>query len=94
MSRWATFYYDVIRNSVHDLRVHESEDTALKYFNVHCKDYFQVNISFKAKTLPATYGFPFRKYVGISAQEFKKEFGISIDEALKEAEQENKDGTR
>lgn len=88
MAKWATFYYDVIRERVYDLKEHDNKDIALKYFNSHYKDYFQINTPFKAKTLPATYGFPFRKYVGISAQGFKKQFGISIDEALKIAKGE------
>ena len=88
--RWVTFYYDIINNHVSALRIHKDKDTALKHFNANYKNFFQLTSQFKAKKLPATYGFPFRKYCGISATAFKKQFGISIDEALKEAESEDK----
>lgn len=83
MSRWITFYYDVLREHVFDLKAHPDRETALKYFNQHCKDYFQLNTKFKADKLPASYGYPLRKYWGISAPAFKKKFGISVDEAVK-----------
>lgn len=78
-----TFYYDMFREHVSDLKIHEDRETALKYFNKHCKGYFEINTSFKADKLPASYGFLFRKYYGISATQFKKKFGISIDEVYK-----------
>ena len=84
--RWVTFYYDMIRDHVSDLKVHEDRDKALKHFNTHCKSYFEIRTPFKANKLPATYGYPFRKYYGVSATTFKKMFDCSIDEALKEAE--------
>ena len=83
MSRWVTFYYDLLRDHVSDLKIHEDRETALKYFNRHCKSHFELNTRFKADKLPASYGYPFRKYFGISAIQFKKEFGISVDEAYR-----------
>lgn len=80
--RWTTFYYDVLRDRVFDLKVHNNKEDALSYFNKHCKQYFQVNTQFKADKLPVTYGYPMRKYCGISVRAFKKEFGCSVDEAL------------
>ena len=91
MSRWVTYYHDHIRNVVCDITVHDTKETALRYFNRNCRNYFEINTDFKAKTLPASYGFPFRKYCGISAVAFKKQFDISIDDALRiitEGEQE------
>lgn len=82
MSRWVTFHYDVIGEKVSDLKVHSDKETALKYFNQNHKRYFEVNTNFKADKLPCSYGFTFRRYYGISAQSFKKQFGISVDEAL------------
>lgn len=82
--RWVTFYYDSLRVRAHGLVVHKDRETALKYFNTHCRDYFQLNVRWKADKLPATYGYPMRKYYGISASAFKKMFGVSVDEALKE----------
>ena len=84
--RWVTFYYNLLGNSVSNLKVHNNKEDALKYFNKHCKQYFQVNSQFKADKLPATYGYPHRKYCGMSAKAFKKEFDCSIDEALRLAE--------
>lgn len=83
MSRWVTFYYNLLLDHVSDLRIHEDRETALKYFKKHCNDYFELNTHFKADKLPAVYGFAWRKYCGISAIQFKKEFGINVDEALK-----------
>ena len=96
MSRWVTFYYDMIREHVSDLKIHKDRETALKYFNKHRKDYFEINTYFKADKLPASYGVLFRKYFGVSAKQFKKEFGISVDEALKIAngEKEVKNDTK
>ena len=86
--RWVTFYYDLLRNQVSDLKVHTNKENALECFNKCCHSYFQVNTQFKADKLPATYGYPMRKFCGISARAFKKEFDFSIDEALKLAESE------
>lgn len=80
--RYATFYYDLLRDRVSDLKVHEDKETALKYFNAHCRNYFQLNVRWKADKLPATYGYPMRKYYGVSARAFKKMFGVSVDEAM------------
>ena len=65
----------------------------MKYFNKDYKNYFQLNVGFKADKLPASYGYPFRKYYGISTISFKKRFGISANEALAIAN-ENKKGER
>lgn len=86
--RWVTFHYDLIREQVSALKIQENKEVALKYFNTNCKKYFQLNTPFKADKLPATYGYPMRKYYCISATTFKKMFGISVDEALKQAESE------
>lgn len=88
--RWVTFYYDLLRNSVSDLKVHNDKESALIYFNENCKNYFQLNNQFKADKLPATYGYPMRKYCGVSAREFKKEFDCSIEDALRLAGSEDK----
>lgn len=84
--RYATFYYNIITDQVSDLKVHSNKETALKFFNTNCKQYFQNNANWKAPKLPATYGFPHRKYYGISARAFKKMFKITVDEALKLAQ--------
>jgi hypothetical protein len=90
MSRWATFHYDMIREYISGLKIHPDKETALKYFNQNYKRHFELNTKFKADKLPASYGYSFRKYWGISAQAFKKKFGISVDEALKISKGETK----
>ena len=84
--RWVTFYYNLVSDKVSDLTVHENKETALKYYNAHCRNYFQLNIRWKADKLPATYGYAMRKYYGVSARAFKKMFGVSVDEALEIAQ--------
>jgi len=84
--RWVTFHYNELTEKVSKLKVHENKETALKYFNSNMRDFFEININFKAQELPATYGYALRKYCGISARAFKKEFGISVDEALETAQ--------
>ena len=91
MSRWVTYYHDIIRDSVYELTVHNNKEDALKYFNANCKNHFQTNTNLKANKLPAYYGFALRQYCGVSAMTFKKTFGISVDEALKIAESEDKE---
>lgn len=82
MSRWVTFYYDQINERVLSLIIHDNREDALKYFNRHCGEYFELNTRFKADKLPASYGYAVRRYYGISATAFKKMFEISVDEAL------------
>lgn len=88
MSRWVTFYYDNLRDVVSNLRIHNNKNDALKYFNEHCKDFFVINSSFKAEDLPARYGHITRAFHGISVTSFKRQFGISVDDAMKEMERE------
>ena len=84
--RWVTFHYNALTDKVSALKVHENKETALKYFNSTMKDFFEINTKFKADKLPATYGYALRKYCGVSERAFKKEFGISVDEALELAQ--------
>ncbi len=91
--RWVTFHYNVITYEISAFKVHKDKETALNYFNSTIKSFFEVNTNFKANKLPATYEYDFEKYCGISARTFKKEFDISVDEALKivaELESEDK----
>ena len=83
--RYATFYYDLMRENISDLKIHENREEALTYFNSQCHRLFELNTKFKATKLPAAYGYSFRKYYGVSARTFRKMFGISIDEAMENA---------
>lgn len=80
--RYVTFYFDALHQHASDLEIHADKETALKFFNKNCKKYFRLNTGWKADKLPASYGYPLRKYWGISASAFKKMFEISVDEAL------------
>ena len=42
----------------------------------------EINTKFQVTKLPATYGYPMRKYYGVSARTFKKMFDVSVDEAM------------
>jgi len=84
--RYVTFHYDLIRDHVSDLKVHEDKGKALKHFNSEIYKWFEINTKFKAAKTPATYGYPTRKYCVVSARTFKKMFDVSIDEAMEIAQ--------
>lgn len=88
--RYVTFYFDALRQHASDLEIHANKETALKFFNKNCKKYFSVNTGWKADKLPASYGYPLRRFIGMSATAFRKEFGITIDKALKISKGETK----
>lgn len=73
MNRWVTFYYDVINKRIYDFHEHKTKEDATKHFKTHYKNYFELASSIKVN-LPMTYGFPFRKYVGISKIKYNKHF--------------------
>ena len=79
--RYVTFYFDALHQHASDLEIHADKETALKFFNKNCKKYFGVNTGWKADKLPASYGYPLRRFIGMSATTFRKEFGITIDKA-------------
>lgn len=74
MSKWVTFYYDAFRGGVSNLVVHKDKETATKYFRDHYRSYFQLYQKVKVE-LPMAYGYPFRKFIGVSKPKFEKEFG-------------------
>jgi len=79
--RYVTFYFDSLKQKAYDLEIHADKETALRFFNKNCKKYFSVNTGWKADKFPASYGYPMRRFIGMSASGFRKEFGISIDTA-------------
>lgn len=72
--KWVTFYHDVMQNKIYDFVEHKDKIAATEYFEKHYKCYFQLRTKTKVK-LPMTYGFPFRRYVGMTLYSFKKHFG-------------------
>ena len=77
MSKWVTFYTDIF-GTVADLTVHNNKEDATKFFKNHYKDYFELAMPTEVR-LPMTYGYPHRKFVGISKPKFEKLYG-KIDE--------------
>ena len=85
MSKWVTFYEDVIRNKIVDLQVHENKEEAERYFKRTYKNYFQINAKITVKA-PMSYGFPFRRYLVISKPSFEKRYleGKNLEETFKD----------
>lgn len=79
MSKWVTFHWHILYG-ISGLKIHPDKETALKYFNSNCNRCFEIHTNFKAKTLPASYGYPTRKYIGMSKPMFEKQYG-KIEEA-------------
>ena len=73
----------MLNKHVSALKVHCDKESALKCFNSECRRYFELNTDFRAKTLLASYGYPLRKFYGLSARGFKRMMDTSIDDALK-----------
>ena len=71
--RYVTFYWDML-HGIADYEEHADKETALKNFNRNYKRYFQLWTKFKADKLPASYGYPQRKYYGMSIRMFNKHF--------------------
>ena len=74
MSKWVTFQWHIIYG-INDLTIHTDKEIALKYFNANCNKYIELNTRFKAKTLPASYGYATRKFIGMSKPMFEKNYG-------------------
>ena len=82
MRGWVIFHYDMICDKVSGLEFYKTKEEALKHFNIECKRWFEVNTKFKADNLPASYGYPMRKFYGMSTIAFKKMFGIGVEEVM------------
>lgn len=88
MSRWVTFYMDLIQNRIIDYQEHADKATAERYFRMHYRKYFPIAPKVAVR-LPMSYGFPFRKFYGVSIWSFHKYFGRRADDA-KEANSGNR----
>lgn len=73
MSKWVTFYEDLF-NGVSCLKVHPDKETATDYFKKNYRSYFQLSSKIEVK-LPMSYGFPHRKFRGMSKMMFEKNYG-------------------
>lgn len=81
MSRWVTFYEDVV-NGISDIKVHKNKVEATKYFKNNYKNYFQLATDIKVY-LPMSFGYCHRRFCGISKYAFEKAFEIKLEEVEK-----------
>lgn len=77
MAKWVTFYWSMIQG-VQNLVEHKDQETAREYFLKHCFKYFD---GFKKPPdfdrnfeLPYSYGFPHRRFYGMTRYKFHKMF--------------------
>lgn len=71
--RWVTFHWSII-NGVSDVTIHKDKETATKFFKSAYRSYFELSGPFKP-VLPCSYGYPHRKFMGMSILSFNREFG-------------------
>lgn len=72
MAEWVTFHWSLM-NGVSNLIIHKDKETATEYFKEHYRQYFEINQKQEVK-LPMSYGYPHRRFYGISKHKFDKEF--------------------
>lgn len=73
MAKWVTFYDDIF-NGVSDLKVHDNKEAATTYFKRVYRSFFQLSTKIDIK-LPMSYGYPHRKFRGMSKRMFEKNYG-------------------
>ena len=83
MSKWITFYEDILRNKISNCAIHDNKEEATKHFKNHYKQFFQLSQNIEVK-LPMSYGYPHRKYRGMSVIKFKKVYGEEIYDEIVE----------
>lgn len=69
--RYVTFYYSFL-GGVQYLEYHQDMPTALAYFRRHYRDFFEISSPFRPNRLPASYGFPHRRFMGMSIRAYNK----------------------
>lgn len=73
MAKWVTFYEDIF-SGVHNLKIHENKELATEYFKQNYRNYFELSNKIDVK-LPMSYGYPHRKFKGMSKAMFEKNYG-------------------
>ena len=76
--RWVTFYLDHIQDRIIDYQEHADKSAAERYFRASYRRYFSIAPK-TAVRLPMSYGFPFRKFYGISIRQFHKYYRRADD---------------
>lgn len=69
--RWVTFYKDHLQDRIIDYQEHKDKATAERYFRANYRKYFSIAPKVVVR-LPMSYGFPLRKFYGVSIREFHK----------------------
>lgn len=73
MAKWVTFYEDIF-SGVSSLKVHDDKEKATAYFKSAYRSFFQLSCKSEIK-LPMSYGYPHRRFRGMSKRMFEKEYG-------------------
>lgn len=77
MAKWVTFYYNVLMNGIEDYKEHKNRKLAEEYYLANYKKYFRLNKDIeKDFKLPYVYGYPTRKFCGMTKYKFDKMFEI------------------
>ena len=71
--KYVTFHWHIVYG-ISAYKEHKNKEEALKYFNQNAHRYFELGSKFKAKDLPASYGYSHRKFMGMSIRMFNKNF--------------------
>ena len=78
--KWVTFYHDLMKNEVSDLKVHNDKESALRYFNETGSKYFKMFIPLAINVLPNWCGSKIHRYYIVTAKEYEEAFDCSLGE--------------
>lgn len=70
--KWVTYYTSFL-GGLSDVTVHKDRATATRFFNRNYGSYFQLAGRERFK-LPRAYGYPHRRFCGVSMAQFKKDY--------------------
>lgn len=74
MAKWVTFYYG-ITDGICDYTEHKDRASAEMFFLKNYRRYFALNTDLKKNfKLPMSYGYPHRKFYGMTKHKFDKLF--------------------
>lgn len=77
MAKWVTFYYDILNSQIKDYEEHKNRQEAEEYYLNNYRRYFALNRELKKNfKLPFFYGYPTRKYCGMTKYKFDKMFQL------------------
>lgn len=77
MAKWVTFYYDILNSQIKDYKEHKNRQEAEEHYLKNYRKYFELNRQIKKNfKLPFVYGYPTRKYCGMTKYKFDKMFQL------------------